>query len=126
MLRLIGSLRRMSSTVSRTNQLKRKEKLLERIKEAEKAKKSGQLKNKTKKYSEGADTSKLEMYLLPRAFPHIFGKKIPKKRSETIDMYMHYTPNKIKYEHAARKHAKNEMFQGMERLINHSTDYMTH
>ena len=113
-------------SVSRSNQLRGKEKLLERIKEAEKAQKSAQIKNKTKKYSEGADTSKLEMYLLPRAFPHIFGKKIPKKRSETIDVYMHYTPNKIKDEHAARKHAKNEMFQGMERLINHSTGYMTH
>ena len=117
MLRLIGSLRWMS--VSRSSQLRGKEKLLERIKEVEKTQMSGQIKKKAKKNSEGAETSKLEMYLLPRAFPQIFGKKIPIKRSETIDMYMHCTPSKIKDPVAARKMAKNEMFQGMERLINH-------
>ena len=63
------------------------------------------------------ETSRLEIYLLPRVFPHIFGNKIPKKRPELIDMYMHFTPSAIEDPVAARKHAKNELFNGMERLI---------
>ena len=63
------------------------------------------------------ETSRLEIYLLPRVFPHIFGNKIPKKRPELIDMYMHFTPSAIEDPVAARKHAKNEMFNGMERLL---------
>ena len=118
MNRFIGSLRRMS--VSRpSHRTDRKQKLLEKLKESEKTKASNissQIKKKTN-HGEGKEISKLEIYLLPRTFPHIFGKKIPKKRSETIDMYMHFTPSSIEDPVAARKHAKNEMYSGMERLI---------
>jgi len=107
----------MSISRSHRNRLGRKQKLLEKLKESENSQNlasniSNQIKNKSNN-QEGHDISKLEIYLLPRVFPHIFGNKIPKKRSETIDMYMHYTPSKIEDPLAARKHAKNEMFNGM-------------
>ena len=119
MYRFIGSLRRISLSRSSLGGMDRKQKLLEKIKESEKTKNSNissQIKKKTN-HGEGQDTSRLEIYFLPRAFPHIFGNKIPKKRSETIDMYMHFTPSAIEDPVAARKHAKNEMFNGMERLM---------
>jgi len=91
----------------------RKHKLLEKIKEkTENSNISNQIKKKTN-HGEGQETSRLEIYLLPRVFPHIFGNKIPKKRPELIDMYMHFTPSAIEDPVAARKHAKNELFNGM-------------
>ena len=104
-------------SISQSNGNRGKQRLLEKIKESENAQnRLNQHIKKKSKHVEGANISKLEKILLPRTFPHIFGNKIPIKRSETIDMYMHFTPSNIEDPVAARKHAKNEMFQGMERL----------